>query len=132
MSMSLPGPRARTGSIAKRSCAIDLTRCLVGLSNGGTDAVVYREFDPVAKRFLDDGFNLGEAKAEAAYIDANTILFSTDFGPGTLTASGYPRIVKLWRRGQALSRRQDRLRRHASGRARLSRRLSGPRRHDAH
>jgi len=88
---------------SKLSCALDLTRCLVGLSNGGTDAVVYREFDPVAKRFLDDGFNLGEAKAEAAYIDANTILFSTDFGPGTLTASGYPRIVKLWRRGQAVS-----------------------------
>ena len=88
---------------SRASCAIDLTRCLVGLSNGGTDAVVLREFDPVAKRFLDDGFNLGEAKAEAAYIDANTILFSTDFGPGTLTASGYPRIVKLWRRGQAIS-----------------------------
>ena len=88
---------------SRASCAIDLTRCLVGLSNGGTDAVVLREFDPVAKRFLDDGFNLGEAKAEAAYIDANTILFSTDFGPGTLTASGYPRIVKLWRRGQAIA-----------------------------
>lgn len=88
---------------SRASCAIDMTRCLVGLSNGGTDAVVYREFDPVAKRFLDDGFNLGEAKAEAAYIDANTILFSTDFGAGTLTASGYPRIVKIWRRGQTLA-----------------------------
>jgi prolyl oligopeptidase len=88
---------------SRAACAIDMTRCLVGLSNGGTDAVVYREFDPAAKRFLDDGFNLGEAKAEAAYIDADTILFSTDFGPGTLTASGYPRIIKLWRRGQALA-----------------------------
>jgi prolyl oligopeptidase len=87
----------------RASCAIDLTRCLVALSLGGGDAVVLREFDPVAKRFLDDGFNLGEAKAEAAYIDADTILFSTDFGPGTLTASGYPRIVKVWRRGQALA-----------------------------
>jgi len=88
---------------SRASCAIDMTRCLVGLSNGGTDAVVYREFDPVAKSFIDGGFNLGEAKAEAAYIDADTILFSTDFGPGTLTASGYPRIVKLWRRGQAMA-----------------------------
>ena len=88
---------------SRASCAIDMTRCLVGLSNGGTDAVVYREFDPVAKRFLNDGFNLGEAKAEAVYIDADTILFSTDFGPGTLTASGYPRIIKIWHRGQSIA-----------------------------
>ena len=27
----------------------------------------------------------------------------TDFGPGTLTQSGYPRIVKLWHRGQAIA-----------------------------
>ena len=72
----------------------------MSLSLGGGDTVVLREFDPVAKRFFSDGFNLGEAKAEAAYIDADTILFSTDFGAGTLTASGYPRIVKLWKRGQ--------------------------------
>src|SRR5262245_223682 len=52
---------------SRASCAIDLTRCLVGLSNGGTDAVVLREFDPLTKRFLNDGFSLGEAKAEAAY-----------------------------------------------------------------
>ena len=98
------------------------------LSNGGTDAVVYREFDPVAKRFLDDGFNLGEAKAEAAYIDANTILFSTDFGPGTLTASGYPRIVKMWRRGQTLAEAKTVFEGQAPGRARVARRLPGSRR----
>jgi prolyl oligopeptidase len=84
-------------------CSPDLARCLISLSPGGGDTVVLREFDGLAKRFLDDGFNLGEAKAEAAYIDADTILFSTDFGQGTLTASGYPRIVKLWRRGQELA-----------------------------
>jgi prolyl oligopeptidase len=85
------------------TCAPDLTRCLVKLSPGGGDTVVLREFDPNAKRFVDEGFALGEAKAEAVYIDANTILFSTDFGPGTLTQSGYPRIVKLWRRGESIS-----------------------------
>jgi prolyl oligopeptidase len=86
------------------SCAPDLTRCLVALSEGGGDTVVLREFDPEAGRFLGaGGFNLGKAKAEAAYIDANTILFSTDFGDGTLTVSGYPRIVKLWHRGEPVS-----------------------------
>jgi len=81
-------------------CAPDLTRCLISLSPGGGDTVVLREFDLRAKRFAPGGFNLGEAKAEASYIDADTILFSTDFGEGTLTNSGYPRIVKLWRRGE--------------------------------
>jgi prolyl oligopeptidase len=85
------------------SCSPDLARCLMKLSPDGGDTVVLREFDPNAKRFVEDGFALGEAKAEAAYIDANTILFSTDFGPGTLTQSGYPRIAKLWRRGTPLA-----------------------------
>ena len=30
------------------------------------------------------------------------MLVGTDFGPGSLTESGYPRIVKRWRRGQPL------------------------------
>jgi len=85
------------------NCSPDLNRCLVKLSPGGGDTVVLREFDPNAKRFVDEGFSLGEAKAEAVYIDSNTILFSTDFGPGTLTQSGYPRIVKLWRRGEKIT-----------------------------
>jgi prolyl oligopeptidase len=85
------------------SCSLDLKRCLVALSLGGGDTVVLREFDPVSKRFMPDGFDLGEAKAEAAYIDADTILFSTDFGKGTLTESGYPRIVKLWHRGEKIA-----------------------------
>ena len=84
-------------------CPPDLSRCLIALSPGGGDTVVLREFDMASKRFPDTGFNLGEAKAEAAYLDANTILFSTDFGKGTLTDSGYPRIVKIWRRGQPLA-----------------------------
>jgi prolyl oligopeptidase len=84
-------------------CPPDLSRCLIALSPGGGDTVVLREFDMASKSFPANGFNLGEAKAEAAYIDADTILFSTDFGKGTLTDSGYPRIVKLWRRGQPLA-----------------------------
>ncbi len=83
------------------TCSADLSRCLLKLSPDGGDTVILREFSPPEKRFVEDGFSLGEAKAEAAYIDPNTILFSTDFGTGTLTKAGYPRIVKLWRRGQS-------------------------------
>ena len=82
------------------TCSADLARCLLKLSPDGGDTVVLREYAPEEKRFVENGFSLGEAKAEAAYIDADTILFSTDFGSGTLTRAGYPRIVKLWHRGQ--------------------------------
>ena len=54
------------------------------------------------KRFLDRGFNLPEAKSDLAWINRNTTLVATDFGKGTLSSSGYPRIVKLWKRGQSL------------------------------
>lgn len=84
-------------------CPADLSRCLLKLSPDGGDTVVLREFAPDKKRFVQDGFSLGEAKAEAAYVDADTILFSTDFGDGTLTKAGYPRIVKLWHRGQSVA-----------------------------
>lgn len=77
-------------------------RCLVGLSRGGSDAREVREFDLVTKRFVDGGFLLPEAKSSSAWVDENTLLVSTDWGPGSLTGSGYPRIVKLWKRGTPL------------------------------
>ncbi|HET7293716.1 MAG TPA: prolyl oligopeptidase family serine peptidase [Vicinamibacteria bacterium] len=78
-------------------------RCLVALSRGGADATVQREFDTGAKRFVEDGFSLPEAKSSVAWRDADTLWVGTDFGPGTLTDSGYPRIVKLWKRGTPLT-----------------------------
>jgi prolyl oligopeptidase len=74
---------------------------LVNLSHGGADAAVIREFDLKKKRFVTDGFFLPEAKSEVSWIDRNTIFVGTDFGPGSLTHSGYPRIVKEWKRGTA-------------------------------
>ncbi len=83
-------------------CASTLTRCLISLSRGGGDAVVIREFDLSTKRFLKDGFTLPEAKSNATYLNGDDqVLFGTDFGPGSMTSSGYPRIVKLWKRGKA-------------------------------
>ena len=78
-------------------------RCLVSLSRGGADASVVREFDAVDKRFVDGGFMLPEAKSEVTWIDADTIYVATDFGSGSLTDSGYPRIVKRWQRGTPLA-----------------------------
>jgi prolyl oligopeptidase len=78
-------------------------RCLVSLSRGGGDAVVVREFDPVAKRFVDDGFVMAEAKSRFAWKDRDTLYVGTDFGPGSLTSSGYPRISKEWKRGTPIT-----------------------------
>ncbi len=77
-------------------------RCLISLSRGGADAVEVREFDAVTKTFVKNGFFLPEAKSEVAWKDRDALYVATDFGPGTMTASGYPRIVKLWRRGTPL------------------------------
>jgi prolyl oligopeptidase len=76
---------------------------LVELSRGGADAAVVREFDLTTQSFVDDGFTLPEAKSRASWIDEDTIYVGTDFGEGSMTVSGYPRIVKEWRRGTPLS-----------------------------
>jgi prolyl oligopeptidase len=80
----------------------DGQRCLLSLSRGGGDASVVREFDLAARAFAADGFCLPEAKGSASWIDHDTLLVATDFGPGTLTAAGYPRTVRQWRRGTPL------------------------------
>ncbi len=78
-------------------------RCLVHLSRGGKDASVMREYDLKHLCFVDEGFALPEAKSRTSWKDENTLLVATDFGEGSLTTSGYPRIVKLWTRGTPLS-----------------------------
>ena len=77
--------------------------CLLRLSPGGGDAVVSREFNSVDKTFVKDGFFLPLAKGGANWIDADTVFVSTDFGEGSMTDSGYPRIVKRWTRGTPLA-----------------------------
>jgi prolyl oligopeptidase len=77
-------------------------RCIVSLSPGGGDAAVRREFDTVEKRFVEGGFALPEAKGSFAWESENSLLVATDFGPGSLTSSGYPRVVKRWLRGTPL------------------------------
>jgi prolyl oligopeptidase len=74
-------------------------RCMLNLSRGGADAQVTREFDITTKSFVKDGFVMKEAKGGAAWIDRDTLFVQTDFGAGSMTKSGYPRIVKEWKRG---------------------------------
>src|SRR5690606_16943312 len=78
-------------------------RFLITLSRGGGDACGVREIDLETKELVEGGFTVPEAKSDVAWKDRDTVYIATDFGPGSLTQSGYPRIVKEWRRGQPLA-----------------------------
>lgn len=82
----------------------DYTRALVALSRGGSDADITREFDLVTKTFTDGGFARAESKGGLDWTTGapEEVFVYTDFGPGTMTTSGYPRTVRRWRRGTPL------------------------------
>ena len=81
----------------------EYTRCLVALSRGGADADVTREFDLSKKAWIEGGFFRPEAKGGLGWIDQDNVFVYTDFGDGTMTTSGYPRVVKRWQRGTPLA-----------------------------
>lgn len=81
----------------------DHSLALISLSRGGADAVVVREFDMRTRAFVPGGFELPEAKTQISWEDEDTLLVGTDFGEGSLTDSGYARLVKRWRRGTPLA-----------------------------
>lgn len=78
--------------------------CLLALSDGGKDAVIYREFNLKTRQFIKDGFITPEAKTSVSWLSENELLIASDFGPGTMTESGYARTIRLWKRGQDLFR----------------------------
>lgn len=78
-------------------------KCLVSLSPGGGDAHELREFNSRTLLFVGVGFNLPTSKMSVSWIDEDHLFVGTDFGPDSMTDSGYPRIQKVWQRGQSLS-----------------------------
>jgi len=82
-------------------------RALVSLSDGGKDASERREFDLGARRFVEGGFFLPEGKQSAVWLDGDTLIVARDWGPGTMTASGYPFILKRLSRGAPLDKAEE-------------------------
>lgn len=80
----------------------DFGRALLVLSPDGGDASEVREFDLITQGFVPDGFYLPVAKSRISWIDRDHLFVATDFGEGSMTGSGYPRIVKIWQRGTPL------------------------------
>jgi prolyl oligopeptidase len=81
--------------------------CLVSLSAGGEDAETLREFDLKTGKFVEHGFVLPHSKQAVDWLDKDSLLVARDWGPGTMTKSGYPFVVKLWKRGQPLERAKE-------------------------
>jgi prolyl oligopeptidase len=81
--------------------------CMLGLSDGGKDAMTLREFDIAASGFVEGGLMLPEGKQSATWLDADMLFVARDWGPGTMTASGYPFIIKRWRRGEPLDTAEE-------------------------
>lgn len=78
-------------------------RCLIQLSPGGSDASVVREFDVVTRQWVAGGFESPLSKGGLVWEDENTVLAAIDFEKGEVTASGYARIVRRWKRGTPLA-----------------------------
>ena len=81
--------------------------CMVALSVGGEDADTLREFDLKTESFVPGGFVLPHSKQQVSWVDNDTLLVGRDWGPGTMTKSGYPFVVKLWKRGQPLDQAKE-------------------------
>jgi prolyl oligopeptidase len=81
--------------------------CMVALSAGGEDAVTLREFDLKAAKFVDGGFVLPKSKQSVSWVDKDTLIVERDWGPGSMTKSGYPFVSKLWKRGQRLDQARE-------------------------
>ena len=77
-------------------------RTLIWLSRGGSDACVIREFDLPTKQFVEGGFEVPEAKSDIAWKDRDHLYVGTKFDDDSVTDSGYPRVIKLWKRGTSL------------------------------
>jgi prolyl oligopeptidase len=81
--------------------------CLVSLSDGGEDANTQREFDLKTGEFVKNGFVLPTSKQDVAWVDKDTLLVARNWGDGTMTQSGYPFVVKVWKRGQPLDQAKE-------------------------
>lgn len=86
------------------SCPPDHKTALIKLSAGGADAQTLREFDLELKTFVADGFIVPLARGTATWFDDSALLVMSAAAGGAVTSSGYPRSVRIWRRGHPLRR----------------------------
>jgi len=81
--------------------------CMVALSAGGEDASTLREMNLKKDTFVDGGFVLPRGKQSVAWADKDTMLVAREWGPGTMSESGYPLTVREWKRGEPLENAKE-------------------------
>jgi prolyl oligopeptidase len=74
---------------------------MIGLSEGFSDTITWREFDLQKQTFLADGFVLPPSVGLVQWKDPDTLLVAADWGLGTMSKYGAPISVRSWKRGQA-------------------------------
>lgn len=78
-------------------------RCLISLSEGGTDACEVREFDAMEKKWVTENpFYIPNSKHTVCWVDRDTLWVGYDYGEGTMSPSGYPLTTRKWSRGTKL------------------------------
>jgi prolyl oligopeptidase len=77
-------------------------RCLLALSDGGSDEVSMREFDLRAATFVKHGFSSPAGRTQVAWLSEDKVLIAHTAGNAPKTAAGWSASLRLWQRGQSL------------------------------
>jgi len=92
-------------------CNYDLPKqCLVGLSINGADAVELREFNLTTGKLERDGFLIPSGKTESAWVDKNSLLYSSTFRGEPQSKSGFGLSLKLLKKGSDVKSAKELLR----------------------
>jgi prolyl oligopeptidase len=80
---------------------LEPARCLLTLSDGGSDAAETREYDLEAQEFVPGGFAFPLGKSHIAWRGRDSLFVCPAWEAAQCSRSGYPRSVYILRRGQA-------------------------------
>lgn len=78
-------------------------RCLLPLARGGSSLIEYREFDDVTGQFVKGGFSTPPIRDDIAWLSENEVVVGDALHGSPALASGFARVIRLWRRGTPLS-----------------------------
>lgn len=82
-------------------------RCLLPLSPGGSSSMEHREFDLATGKFVPGGFHVPQNRSFAAWLNADTLLVAHSLQGSAALSSGYPQILRMWKRGTPLAQAKE-------------------------
>jgi prolyl oligopeptidase len=78
-------------------------RCLLPLARGGSSLIEFREFDLASAQFVPNGFATPPIRDTIAWLNANTLVVGHSLYGDPALPSGFPQVLRLWKRGTPLS-----------------------------